>query len=119
MKISHIEEYRRRHYLLKKNKDLREIDDKFEYCLVEDYDSKFDNYEANAIMMGSVFANLITLGSRIFLVSIMFPKNKFTAEEIITWLNQCAIFFQDKEDQIGCFLKQVKFCRAAGFMVIF
>jgi hypothetical protein len=98
MGVSYIEEYRRRYYVLKKDRELRELNDYFEYCLIKDYYSEFQDFNANVVKLGNVFAAIIVVAEDIILASIRFPKKQFTVEEIISWLNQYAIFIQKADN---------------------
>lgn len=82
-------------------KNIRKIEDHYEYCLVKDYDSilKFDS--AQAVQLGQIFANLVELEGRLIPVSILFPLDKFSLDEVISWLGEYAIHWDGSKADRG------------------
>lgn len=79
-------------YKLKKhigaNRSLREFSNRYEYCLIKDYEEQFEEFECHSISLGDIFAQILILKDKLLLVSIEFSKDKFTLKKIVSWLDK-------------------------------
>lgn len=90
----------RKKRLAKSSSRIREYEDRFEYCLVNKYEEKYETFEAHSVQLGSVFPQLLDLGSRVVLVSIDFYKDQFTFDDIVNWLDQYKIYCGAREQKV-------------------
>ena len=82
-----------KHRNLLKQEQIREYEDRFEYCYIKEYEEKYQDFEAHSIQLGPVFPVLLDLGDRMVFASIEFYKDGFSLDEIMDWLNEYQIFF--------------------------
>ncbi len=82
-----------------KNK-IREFPDRFEYQIIEEYEEKYHDFQADSIPIGGVWAQLFHLGDRTILVSIDLFKIDYTLDEAVTWLeeNNIALGRKDSDE---------------------
>lgn len=79
-------------YKLKKyigvNKSFREFSNRYEYCLIKDYEEQFEDFECHSISLGDIFPQILILKNEVLLMSLEFSKDKFTLKKIIAWMNR-------------------------------
>lgn len=73
-------------------KSIREYDDRYEYCIISEYEEKYQKFEAHSIQLNDVFSVILEVNNKMVLVSIEFYKNKFTIDQMITWLEFYKIY---------------------------
>lgn len=78
---------------------LREFDDAYEYCIIEDYEEKYDDFSCEAIQLGDIFVNLLETGKKTVLCSIHFLKEKFNLEQITTWIDNYNVNYNTFDSQ--------------------
>lgn len=69
-----------------KNNSIREFDNRYEYCLIENYENMIDEFKIDSIEIGDVFIQLLTDRYNMRIVSIEFLKKDFTVNQIVNWL---------------------------------
>ena len=68
---------------------IREFPDRFEYQYIEEYEEKYDNFQADSIPIGGVWPQLFTFADRTpLLVSVDFFKTDYTLDEAVAWLEK-------------------------------
>jgi hypothetical protein len=103
------------------NGRIRWFDGLYEYCIIDNYENRFGEYESHGVLIGGVYAILLVTDKRMVFASIQFPQERFTVESIIEWLDTHKIVFLDRGDTSsasqGCtdVIERVKF---AGCSVI-
>lgn len=98
MKIIDIKDLRLRKIKNVHEGKLREFDDYYEYCLVDDYEMIYDKFQLDSIQMDDIFISILEYYGQFELVSIQFPKT-YDVHEIVEWIDGHVIGFntQDKE----------------------
>lgn len=95
--------------------NIREFEDRYEYCFIMDYEEKYLNFEVHAIPLLDIQVVLVEIGEKIELVSIEFSKENFNIEQIISWIQYESIYLGNKEktnhiiEKCGRILKGIKF----------
>jgi len=79
--------YKRKKYA-EFNRGFREFPNRYEYCLVKEYEAQFEDNEFFSISLEDIFAQMIILEGRVLLVAIEFSKDRFTLKKVISWLDQ-------------------------------
>ncbi len=69
-----------------KNNSIREFDNRYEYCLIENYKNMNDEFKIDRIEIGDVFLQILTDRYNIRIVSIEFLKKDFTVSKMVNWL---------------------------------
>ena len=67
---------------------IREYKNKFEYCIIKDYEKQYINYRIYNMPMKNIILRLTDVGNKVILVSVIFSKDIFTVPKIKSWLNQ-------------------------------
>lgn len=85
--------------LLENHNGLREFEDRYEYCIIKEYEERYDMENCDSIQIDNVFAQILQInnGKRI-LVSIDFSKEVFTKRDLVLWLDKYEIIFVDDDD---------------------
>lgn len=101
MGISDLEKFRRNLIISDKNKQLRKLQNYYEYCLLKEYDAFLEFENAQAVQIGPVFANLVETNAQFIPVSIMFSDDEFDLDDVISWLNQYSIYYESSPKTNG------------------
>jgi hypothetical protein len=83
-------------------KNIREYSDRYEYCLISEYEEKFDQFQAHSIQLGDIFVVLLETEEKVVLVSLEFYKDRFERDDIVAWFNFLKIYMgrQDHEKHV-------------------
>lgn len=84
--------YRHQEYLDK----IREFPEYYEFCLIDEYEDKYDDFTAHGIPLESVNIQVFELKNRIILVSIEFSKKQFNLDQVYTWLDNRGVSLDEK-----------------------
>lgn len=82
-----IAKYKLKRYL-GMNRSLREFSNRYEYCLLKEYEEQFEEFQCHSIFLGGVFAQILILKNMILLVSIEFSKDIYSLKKIVSWLDK-------------------------------
>lgn len=74
-----------------KNNSIREFDNRYEYCIIENYENMLDEFRIDSIEIENVFVQLLTDKYNMRIVSIEFLKKDFTVSKIASWLHLYSI----------------------------
>jgi len=74
-------------------KNIREFKDRYEYCLISEYEEKFNRFEAHSIQLGDVYPVVLEIEGKMVIASVEFYKNQYDIKQIITWLDLANIYF--------------------------
>lgn len=99
MMVEDFNEHRRKMVL--SNNNIRKNENNYEYCVVKNYETLFEFEDAHAVQLGAVFANFLEIDNRLVFVSILFPIARFDVDDIITWLDNYAVYFDGKGAATG------------------
>lgn len=101
VKVIDIDELRLKK-LIERESYLREFSDRYEYCIIRNYEERYDEFQCDSIQMEDVFVQLLTIKDKRILVSIDFSKDRFELKEIINWLYMNNVkLLQDDESSIA------------------
>lgn len=95
--------------------NIREFEDRYEYCFIMDYEEKYSDFEVNAIPLLDIQVVLLEIDEKLELACIEFPKSNFNIEQIITWIQCENVYFGNREkanhtiERCGRLLKGIKF----------
>ena len=79
---------------------IREFPDRFEYQFIDEYEEKYDNFQADSIPIGGVWPQLFTFADRTpLLVSVDFFKTDYTLDEAVAWLEKHNIVLGRKDSE--------------------
>ncbi len=99
-RVVNIDDYRLR-CVLNNNKCIREFGDRYEYCLVKNYENLYHEPVIDSIQFDDVFVQLLTDKNTRVIVSIDFQKDMFKIVDILDWINKNSVkILRDKEDRI-------------------
>lgn len=84
--------------------EIREFEDYYEYCFIDEYEEKYSDGQINSIEIGKVFAITLETKERFLLAGIAFYKNKFDIKKVIKWLKVYNISYINNES----FVKSAK-----------
>ncbi len=73
----------------------REYDDYYEYCLVDNYEEKYDKFHVHSVQIADVFAAILEEHDHLRLVAVQFFKSHFTLSTIGNWLSEKDVYFSD------------------------
>jgi hypothetical protein len=73
---------------------LREFDDYYEYCFIEDYEMKYDDFKSDSIQLADIFVTLLECRGQIMMTSLQFPKT-YDIGEIVIWLDSHTVSFNE------------------------
>jgi hypothetical protein len=79
-------------------KQMREFQDRFEYCFIQAYEEEYEGFDIHAIPMDNVNIVLIEVNSELKLAGVEFEKSHFTIEQVVTWLKQMNVFIGSKKN---------------------
>lgn len=74
--------------LIGQNSCIREFADRYEYCIIKDYEELYDDFICDSIQINEIFVQLLTVNGRNILVSIEFSKDNFTLKDAMNWLSK-------------------------------
>lgn len=74
--LLNINEYRLNKVIGQGN-SIREFEDRYEYCIMDGYDKKYDKFTCHSIDLGDIFVEIVTVEGDHKLASIGFPKDIF------------------------------------------
>lgn len=114
--LINLRDYRRHAALTKKHKSIRKIEDEYEYCLIDNYDLYLEYNDAQSVQLEKVFANFVRVGGRLIFVSILFPIDKFQLDEVISWLDNYDIHWQEKDYDDGILTNASEIIQGLKFM---
>lgn len=77
--------------------NIREFEDRYEYCFIMDYEERYLDFEVHAIPLLDVQVVLLEIKEKIELAAIEFYKSNFNIEQIITWIQYEDIYFGNRE----------------------
>lgn len=75
---------------------IREFPDYYEFCIIEGYEDKYENFIAHGIPLGPINLQLFELKNRIVLVSLEFSKEQFDLDDVLMWLNNYEVLLGEK-----------------------
>src|SRR5699024_3299376 len=78
--------------------NLREFDNHYEYCLVDDYEMIYDKFQLDSIQMDDIFISILEYYGQFGLVSIQFPKI-YAVHEIVDWIDEHVIGFNTQDNE--------------------
>lgn len=70
-----------------KNYSIREFGDKYEFCLISEYENKYDDFICDSIQFKDVFVQVLTVNGEHKLASIDFYKDNYEMTDIMKFLN--------------------------------
>lgn len=76
---------------------IREFSDYYEFCLIDDYELKYDNCEINSIEMKNTHAVTLETNDKFLIAGILFYKKQFNLNEILDWLETYCISYIEKD----------------------
>lgn len=85
-KVVNIEDYKYKK-IINENGSLREFTDRYEHCVVKDYENLYEDFQCHSIGIAEVFVQLLTVKDDIIMVSIDFPKDIFGLRDIVDYLD--------------------------------
>ncbi len=92
---------RRLRGVLNNNKCIREFGDRYEYCLVKNYENLYHEPVIDSIQFDDVFVQLLTDKNTRVIVSIDFQKDMFKIVDILDWINKNSVkVLSDNDDKI-------------------
>lgn len=74
---------------------IREFEDRYEYCYIEEYEGKFLEFNVHAIPLANIQAILIEVDNRIELAALEFLKSDFSIEQVATWIHTYSLYLGD------------------------
>lgn len=77
--------------------NIREFEDRYEYCLIMDYEDKCLDFEIHAVPLSDVQVVLLEIDEKVELASVEFSKSNFNIEQIVTWIQSEEIYFGDRK----------------------
>lgn len=86
--------------LIKNESSIREFEDRFEYCIIKEYEEKYENFICDSIQVEDVFIQIITVKGRKIICSIDFPKEYFDVRKLINWLRENDVTIIKKDQSI-------------------
>lgn len=98
---------------------IKEYDDRYEYCIAEEYEKKYAEFEIERIQLDKVFIKLVTIEEEKLVVSLEFMKELFDMKQTIDWLilNEIKIL-KDKENYLKDAFRIVYACKFNGKPII-
>lgn len=81
-----------------KNRNLREFQDRYEYCLIKRYEEQFEDFQCHSIYLKNIFVQLIITREKPLLVSYEFSKERYNIENIIQWLDRYKVLLIPNKD---------------------
>lgn len=66
---------------------IREFGDRYEYCIIKDYEHKYQDFHCDSIQIRDVFVQLLTIQGQRLICSIDFPKKKFDLRSMPHWIS--------------------------------
>lgn len=103
MKIIDIKDLRLRKVKSAHEGKLREFENYYEYCLVDDYEMLYDKFQIESIQMDDIFVSILEHFGQLDFVSIQFPKT-YDVHEIVEWIDGHVISF-NKRDKSGYYVE--------------
>ncbi len=89
-------------FIAKKVKDcLREYPDYYEYCVIQEYENKYSEFQIHAIQLADVFVRLLENQGQLKFVSIQFPKTEFHLSTVYSWLYDKAVYVSEEKSASG------------------
>lgn len=79
---------------------LREFPDYYEFCFIESYEEKYENFKAHGIPLEPINLQIFELKDRIVLVSIEFSKEQFDLKDVYNWLDNYNVVLGQKGKDI-------------------
>lgn len=83
---------------------LREFTDYYEYCFIEDYEMKYDDFIIDGIHVDNIFVSILESRGKSLIVSLQFSK-EYDIPEIVEWLESHVVTFNEC-DKLGYFINQ-------------
>lgn len=94
--------FERANILFRRYKDkIRIVGDEYEYCVIDRFEHKFDDFVVNYVPIGSVNAILLQQDKALILAGINFAKERFLIEDITNWLDVYKVVYHSKENDRG------------------
>lgn len=99
--ITDLGEYKLKKFLLDRGM-LREYSDKYEFCMVEEYESLYPQFSLHSIGIGDIFLQIVERNGKYKLVSYEFSKEAFNVTDIALWMNtyQAKIYQEIKNNRV-------------------
>lgn len=87
--------------IISNNRIIREFSDRYEYCLIKNYEDKYNDFIIDSIQFDDIFVQLLKTKEKSLIVSIDFSKEIFKIVNILDWINMYAIkILNHNEDKI-------------------
>lgn len=90
-----------------------EFDEKYEYCITEEYEKEYINFKIEKVQLGNLLINLVMTKEEKIIVSIEFSKDIFNLRELIDWIRiNSIVILKDKDEYLknACqILESIKF----------
>lgn len=83
---------------------LREFPDYYEYCFIDDYEMKYDDFIIDGIQVDNIFVSILESRGKSMAVSLQFSKEN-DVYEIVEWLASHVVTFNES-DTHGYFINQ-------------
>jgi len=77
---------------------LREFDDRYEFCLIDKYEEKFNTFNLDSIQIADTYVQMLEHKKRLFVVSYEFLKANFNLKDILNWLHKYKIDIVEKQN---------------------
>ncbi|WP_379969600.1 hypothetical protein [Ectobacillus sp. sgz5001026] len=92
----------KQNFIAKKVKDcLREYPDYYEYCVIQEYENEYSEFQIHAIQLADVFVCLLEMQGKLTFVSIQFPRTEFHLSMVYSWLYDKAIYVSERKSTCG------------------
>lgn len=79
------------------NGKIRGFNGYYEYSIIDNYETEFDDFKSNSIQIDNVNAIVLEVENTFVLAAIQFEADKFTVQDVINWLVDYKIVFNLKE----------------------
>lgn len=86
VRVTDMSEYRLRRLLLEQG-TLREYPERFELCVVKDYESLYPEFSLHSIGIGGIFLQVLERNGKYRIVSYEFSKESFCVQDIAQWMD--------------------------------
>ncbi|QDI90789.1 hypothetical protein EPH95_06020 [Salicibibacter halophilus] len=95
MKVINIKDLRAKKSATEKENKLWELDDYFEYCFIDDYESIYDKFKVESIQVDDYFVSILEAKGKYHMVAVRFPKI-YDVHEIVEFLDTHSFGFDEK-----------------------
>lgn len=103
-KIVNFDELKFEHVLMK-NGELREFEERYEFCLIKEYEEKYTDFTLDSIQVGDIFVQILQYKNSSLIVSYEFLKNQYDLHGIVNWLDQYKVGYLPKSEKSTSYIQ--------------